>query len=174
MICDICGENEAIVHVQQIMGGEVFEVHMCAECAKEKGVSLEKGSEGDFSLSQLLSGLVESFSPDADAKVITECPHCGTSITDIQENEKVGCPECYTVFRNQIEALIKEHTDNTNHKGKYPEKLRAYKAILIDKEVLKKKLKEAVQREEYETAAKIRDQIKELEHNPHSHKGHEG
>jgi len=164
MICDICGENEAIVHVQQIMGGEIFEVHMCAECAKEKGVSLDKDGEGEFSLSQLLSGLVESFDSGKESKVSSECHRCGSTIQEIQDNEKLGCPDCYNVFRNLVDDVLKEHGDSISHRGKYPEKLKAYKAILIDKEVLKRKLKEAVLREEYENAAKIRDKIKELEH----------
>jgi len=163
MICDLCGDNEAIVHVQQIMGGEIFEVHMCAECARKKGVALEKEGEGDFSLSELLNGLVESFSPDMEMHAAGECPQCGTSLGDIQENEKAGCPECYTVFRNQIDLVLNEYSDTTVHRGRFPEKLKAYKAILIDKEVLKKKLNEAVKREEYETAAKLRDRIRELE-----------
>lgn len=167
MICDICGENEAIVHVQQIMGGEIYEVHMCAECAKQKGVALENGENGEVSLSQLLSGLVESFSQEGEHTVTNECPKCGTTLTDLKENETAGCAECYTTFRNQIDTILADHTDITIHRGKFPEKLKAYKAILIDKEVLKRKLSEAVQREEYERAALLRDQIQELEQNPH-------
>lgn len=166
MICDICGENEAIIHVQQIMGGEILEIHMCAECAKKKGVAMEKDGSGEFSLSKLLSGLVESFSQDEQIVQIEECPNCGTRLSDIQENEKVGCPECYSVFRTAIDEILNEYTEKTVHNGRYPEKLKAYKAILIDKEVLKRKLKEAVQKEEYEHAAKLRDRIFELEKNP--------
>jgi protein arginine kinase activator len=166
MICDLCGENEAVVHVQQIMGGDIFEVHLCAECARKKGVPLESEGDGGFSLSDLLSGLVESLSPQSVMMDHGECPQCGTSLEDLQENEKAGCPECYTVFRSQIDFILHEYTDTIVHRGKYPEKLRAYKAILIDKEVLKKKLTEAVKREEYETAARLRDRIRELEEGP--------
>lgn len=167
MICDLCGENEAIVHVQQIMGGEIFEVHMCAECARKKGVSLESEGDGEFSLSELLNGLVESFSPEALMQEVGECPQCGTTLQELQEKEKAGCPECYTVFRSQIDSILHEYSDTIVHRGKYPDKLRAYKAILIDKEVLKKKLTEAVKREEYETAARLRDRIRELEEGRH-------
>jgi len=166
MICDICGENEAIIHVQQIMGGEILEIHMCAECAKKKGVAMDKDGSGEFSLSKLLSGLVESFSQDEQTVQVDECPGCGTRLSDMQENERVGCPECYTVFRAAIDDILSEYTERIVHNGRYPEKLKAYKAILIDKEVLKKKLNEAVQKEDYEYAAKLRDRIMELEKNP--------
>jgi len=171
MVCDICGENEAIIHVQQIMGGEILEIHMCAECARKKGVALEKDGTGDFSLSKLLSGLVESFTQDDQYQQTEECPHCGTSLSEIQEEERAGCPECYGVFRNTIDEILGEYTERIVHRGKYPEKLKAYKAILIDKEVLKRKLKEAVKKEDYEYAAKLRDRIMELEKNPNQNSG---
>jgi len=166
MVCDICGENEAIIHVQQIMGGDILEIHMCAQCARKKGVALDKDGNGEFSLSKLLSGLVESFSQDEQMQPVEECPNCGTTLSDLQGSERAGCPECYSVFRSAIEDILNEYTDKIVHKGRYPEKLKAYKAILIDKEVLKRKLTEAVRKEEYETAARLRDRITELEKNP--------
>jgi protein arginine kinase activator len=75
----------------------------------------------------------------------------------------VGCPECYATFRSEIDDLLSEYSDAVHHKGRYPSKLHAYKAILIDKEQLKKQLEEAVRQEEYEHAAQIRDRIREIE-----------
>ena len=164
MICDVCGENEAIVHVQQIMGGELYEFHMCGECARKKGVSTDQDGNMQFSLSHLLGGLVDSAEQEDETGMpATECPNCHTSLKELREQETAGCPECYTVFRGQIDELLGEYTDVTTHRGRYPEKLKAYKTILVDKEALKKQLKEAVYREEYETAARLRDRIQEME-----------
>ncbi len=164
MICDVCGENEAIVHVQQIMGGELYEFHMCGECARKKGVSTDQDGNMQFSLSQLLGALVDDTADSEDTILpITECSNCHTSLKEIQEQETAGCPECYTLFRAQIDEILSEYVETTTHRGRYPEKLRAYKTILVDKEALKKQLKEAVYREEYETAAKLRDRINEME-----------
>jgi protein arginine kinase activator len=175
MTCDVCGENEAIVHVQQIMGGELYEFHMCGECARKKGVSTDQDGNMQFSLSQLLGGLVEgSGEGEEPALPVTECPKCRTTLKEIREGEIAGCPECYTAFRGQIDELLSEYSDTITHRGKYPEKLRAYKTILVDKEALKKELKEAVNREEYETAARLRDRIREMEEHAGSEKGDHG
>ncbi|MFP4178505.1 MAG: UvrB/UvrC motif-containing protein [Spirochaetaceae bacterium] len=164
MTCDVCGENEAIVHVQQIMGGELYEYHMCGDCARKKGVSTDQDGNMQFSLSHLLGGLVDGEGEgEEQAPIVTECPNCRTSLKEIREGETAGCPECYTAFRGHIDDLLAEYADITTHKGKYPEKLRAYKTILVDKESLKKKLNEAVHEEEYETAAKLRDRLREME-----------
>jgi protein arginine kinase activator len=164
MICDICGENEAIVHVQQIMGGEIYEFHLCSDCAKKKGVTAESDGSMKFSLSQLLGGLVDSSEEESEeVSPDTACEQCGTTLQEIRDTERVGCADCYATFRSQIDDLLTEYTDEVHHKGRYPGKLHAYKAILIDKEQLKKQLEDAVKREEYEHAAHIRDRIREIE-----------
>ncbi len=165
MVCDICSENEAIVHVQQIMGGEIYEFHLCSECAKKKGVTTETDGSMKFSLSQLLGGLVDSGEEEEPEEIEpdTACEQCGTTLQEIRDTEQVGCADCYATFRGQIDDILEEYTDEVYHKGRYPSKLHAYKAILIDKEQLKKQLDEAVRREEYEHAAHIRDRIKEIE-----------
>jgi protein arginine kinase activator len=117
-----------------------------------------------FSLSQLLGGLVDSGEEEVEEpSPETACEQCGTTLQEIRDNEQVGCADCYATFRGQIDDLLREYTDEVHHKGRYPSKLHAYKAILIDKEQLKKQLEEAVKREEYEHAAQIRDRIREIE-----------
>ncbi len=61
MVCDICGEQDALIHVQQIMGGEVLDIHLCTDCAREKGIPGEDDNEDRLSLNNLLSGIVENF-----------------------------------------------------------------------------------------------------------------
>ncbi|MCF7937133.1 MAG: UvrB/UvrC motif-containing protein [Spirochaetales bacterium] len=160
MLCDICGNEEAIIHIQQIMGNEVMELHLCSACAKEKGISTDD-NRVELSLSSLLTGLV-----DVDEEGETDsavCPSCGKTIEQFRDDGLLGCPDCFEAFQTDIASMLKNMTGFTQHRGKYPRKLATYKTILFDREQLKKQLKEAVEREAYEEAAGIRDRIRALE-----------
>ncbi|MEW5815988.1 MAG: UvrB/UvrC motif-containing protein [Spirochaetota bacterium] len=162
MKCEVCGEREASVHVQQIMGNEVTELHLCDNCAHEKGIaSKEEGVE--LSLSELLTGLVEIKSTVKEDKAKLFCPACNMQFNDFRKEGRLGCPQCYSAFRKEIALLLDNIAGTSRHKGKLPGKLITYKTILIDKEVMKQKLQEAVKNEDYESAAALRDRIHELE-----------
>ena len=163
MKCEICGQNDAVIHVQQIMGGEVYNIQLCTECALEKGIDGEDNTM-DSSLSQLLNGLIESVVNKTEDYKSLECPRCGTKPNDIKKSGNMGCPDCYITFHKLIKKMLNIGSEGMPHKGKIPVKLKTVKAILIDREVLKKKLKEAVFQENYEVAAALRDRIKDLEH----------
>ena len=161
MKCDICGKREAMVFIQQIMGGDKVEVHLCEVCAGERGISSE-GEKFELSLSDLLSDLVNV----KDAKGRPEpqvCSNCGRSAEEITKTGVIGCAECYAVFAEQIRGVLDESGVPTRHLGKFPRRLRAFKTYLVDVARLKKGLREAVHREDYEKAAAIRDRIRELE-----------
>jgi protein arginine kinase activator len=78
----------------------------------------------------------------------------------------MGCPECYTVFAKEAQSFFQQMVEKPQHRGKLPKRLRTYKTYLVDVVKLKEGLKEALRREDYERAARIRDRIKDLENIP--------
>lgn len=163
MKCEICGEHDAIIHIQQIIGNDKLDFHLCEDCAKKKGIS--KGKEKlELSLPELLAGLIDlkDFEEDSGGEKKT-CPNCGTSRDDFKKSGKIGCVECYNTFNKDIVRMLRKLSGTSRHKGKYPSRLKSYKSFLIDREILKQKLEEAVKREDYEAAATIRDKILRLE-----------
>lgn len=144
------------------MGNEVVELHLCEKCAAERGIS-GGGDKIELSLSQLLTGLVDTGTSGKSEKPADRCPNCGLTLADFRKDGQLGCSECYTAFKREIEVFLQNTSGTTRHKGKYPGRLVAYKTLLIDREQLKDELKAAVTKEDYEKAAAIRDKIKKIE-----------
>ena len=163
MKCEKCGKRESVVHVQQVIGNETVDMHLCGACAHEKGIS-KRSDKIDLSLSQLLTGLLELKGGSEETEVeTTECPTCGMKVTNFKKEGRLGCPDCYTSFASVIRGVHKRLSGVSRHKGKLPQKLRTYKELLVDRERLRGQLDNAVEREDYETAAILRDQIREIE-----------
>ncbi len=163
MICDVCGKREAIIHIQQIIGKEVIDLHLCRQCAREKNISETEGSINN-SIINLVRNLLDGtrLTQFIDQKT-TYCSTCNTKLHEIKEHNKVGCPDCYREFRSVIRETLGVGNSSLIHNGNIPEKLKSYKTILVDREKLKKELEDAVVKEDYETAVIIRDKLKELE-----------
>ena len=117
MLCCICKEKEATVHLTQIAGEKMQKVDLCEECAKTKGVNDPTG----FSLADLLLGLgasqeIEQAGGDSGLK----CPACGFTQADFKKAGRLGCPECYETFAEPLEGLLKTMHKGTRHVGKVP------------------------------------------------------
>lgn len=163
MKCDVCGERKSVIHVQQIIGSEVIELHLCEACAEEKGI---RGTDDklELSLSHLLTGLVDVKSQarkQQEQRLV--CPNCGTSFASFRKSGRLGCAECFGAFRKEISGLFEKMENPAQHKGKYPRKLLAYKQFFVDRERLKEQLAAAVADEAYEKAAEIRDRMRKLD-----------
>lgn len=161
MKCEKCGINEATVHVRQIMGNKALDLHLCGDCAAKSGISDQEHTI-DLTVSQLLTGLMELDESSAETEGGGMCPVCGLSIKDFRKSGRTGCPECYEYFRQDILGILENVSGVTRHRGKLPKKLRTYKTLMVDKQILKQKLKEAVEQEDYEAAAALRDRIRSL------------
>lgn len=160
MLCDICGKNEATVHLTEIVDNEMSELHLCEECAREKSVQMEQ----HFGLSDLLAGLADFGSAlETTAARGKKCPNCGLSYADFKKIGRLGCSECYRVFREFLAPLLKRIHGSTQHLGKTPVKAAKVTRLTSELEGLKAKLQKAIQLEEFEEAAKLRDKIRELE-----------
>ncbi|MFH0839073.1 MAG: UvrB/UvrC motif-containing protein [Candidatus Omnitrophota bacterium] len=161
MLCDICQKDEATVHFTEMINDQITELHLCEECAREKGAQTEQ----QFSLSDLLAGLVDFSIPEGTTieDIKMKCPNCKLTYEDFKKIGRLGCSECYNTFRVALEPLLKNIHGSTHHIGKSPQKsTKVYKAKSQFEE-LKTKLQKAIQVEAYEEAAKLRDMIRELE-----------
>jgi protein arginine kinase activator len=160
MKCEICGARKAVIHIQQVIGKERVDLHMCEECALERGISGE-GEHVELSISNMLNGLLDV--RNLKEKKDAVCPQCGSDWQSIRKREKLGCAECYATFSREIHFLLEKMGAQAVHRGKLPRALNTYKRYLVDVVKLKQGLKEAIKREDYEKAARIRDRIRELE-----------
>ncbi|HMP82894.1 MAG TPA: UvrB/UvrC motif-containing protein [Verrucomicrobiota bacterium] len=159
MLCCVCKEKPATVHLTQIAGEKVQKVDLCEECAKQKGVNDPAG----FSLADLLLGLgasqeIEQSSGGPDVK----CPQCGFSQADFKKTGRLGCSACYTTFAEGLEGLLKTMHKGTRHAGKVPEALRQSRETSDRLKLLQRKLSKAIEDENFEQAALLRDEIKQL------------
>jgi protein arginine kinase activator len=159
MFCSICKEKEATVHLTQISGDKMQKVDLCEECAKTKGVNDPAG----FSLADLLLGLGASQEIEqAAGGVELKCPRCGFTQADFKKSGRLGCPDCYTTFAEGLEGLLKSMHKGTRHVGKVPEAMRQTRNVSDQLKTLQKKLNKAVEDEDFEQAAALRDEIKQM------------
>ncbi len=157
MLCCICKEKTAKVHLTQIVENKMQKVDLCEDCAAEKGVNDPAG----FSLADLLLGLgasqeMEQAAGGSDMR----CPHCGFTQADFKKAGRLGCPACYDTFAEGLESLLKTMHKGIKHVGKVPQSLQHARDLSERLKLLQKKLDKAVAEEDFEQAALTRDEIK--------------
>lgn len=162
MKCDICKLKEAMLFVRQEYNSSVIELHLCADCAKERGLSTE-GNKIEMSIGGLVTGLLHNSLDGSLQKTKLVCKTCGRSLTDIKKTGRVGCPECYTAFKNEIAELLKNGNFQIPFSGNLPKKIEHFNSKISDRMLIQNLLEQAVEREDYEKAAFYRDQLKLLE-----------
>jgi protein arginine kinase activator len=161
MLCCVCKEKPATVHLTQIVGEKMQKLDMCEECAKAKGIN----DPTSFAMADLMLGLGASQELDQSAAgAELKCPRCGFSQADFKKSGRLGCPECYSTFAEGLAGLLKSMHKGTRHLGKAPEALRKTRENVDRLKTLQKKLNKAIETEDFETAATLRDEIKTLSH----------
>jgi len=163
MKCEICGLRDAVIHIRQIQKSSVNELHICEECAQEKGLLREEESE--LPITNLLSGLLEGKDVLSVGEGKEACPKCGMKINEFRKQGKLGCSECFIAFEKDIHAIISQMAARPRHAGKLPHTLAEERSGTAQAEGLREELRSAVEREEYELAARLRDQLRELDAN---------
>jgi protein arginine kinase activator len=166
MQCQICANKTATIHLTEITNGVRTELHFCEQCAIEQGIA----AHGQVSVNELLGNLLSSAPTDDElagrADSETVCPECGFKLSQFRKEIVLGCPNDYTVFEKELLPLIANaHNGKTAHCGKVPARIPQDMKVKIEYSNLKEQLQAAVQREEYEKAAQLRDKIKHLEQN---------
>jgi len=165
MLCDVCGKNPATVHLTEIIDEQMNELHLCEECARNKSAAMEQ----QFGLSDLLAGMADFEKPSSskdEELVRVKCPVCGLSYADFKKIGRLGCGDCYHTFRKYLAPLLKRIHGSNQHIGKNPSRAKVVTKINKKKTglpELKIQLQKAISEEAFEEAARLRDQIKEME-----------
>ena len=185
MKCENCGKNEANVKYTQIINGEKKQMFLCEECSKKLGVS-----DIHFNMPISFNSFLEDFFDDmndvsfmptlgAGSKKL-QCSKCGLTWDDFLHTGNLGCSNCYEEFESRIAPILRSLQGATSHIGRLGDVIEGndIKQNLDDKEnvnsiqenkivnkvdELKEELKQAIKEERYEDAAKLRNEIKNLE-----------
>ncbi|PIQ84038.1 MAG: hypothetical protein COV75_04160 [Candidatus Omnitrophica bacterium CG11_big_fil_rev_8_21_14_0_20_63_9] len=167
MLCELCKQAQATVHLTEIVNDQMSELHLCEGCANQKGAQVES----HFGLSDLLSGLAD-FSKTQEPEEVSSkaCPSCGMTYEDFRKVGRLGCSQCYATFRRSLGSLLKRIHGSPIHIGKSPARLiKPAKVGKSELAELKRKLEQAIEDEAFEEAARLRDQIRRIEQQEQPH-----
>ncbi len=148
--CSLC-EEAATVHLSQVVHGKVTKVHLCEACA-------QKGGATDPAVFQLADALAAA----APAPSLT-CPHCGFSDLDFRKRGRLGCPSCWETFGDALAELLLKVQHEPAHVGRAPAGLVPVAQLRRRLEAAKAEMAQAAAAEDFEAAARLRDEINALE-----------
>ncbi|MCA9413936.1 MAG: UvrB/UvrC motif-containing protein [Candidatus Omnitrophica bacterium] len=163
--CDTCNKP-AKIHVTQIQDGQVMDVSLCPECAQKYGF-MAPVAEMSVPLNEIIAGVhtgeeAAPISPPSTNESKT-CANCGQTFRGFRDSGRLGCPECYDTFQEELEPLLRKVQMGMVHHGKtqIPRKVETNLIPLIHQK--REELRQAVAEENFEVAARLRDEVRQLE-----------
>lgn len=156
--CSICGAREAVLHYRENINGREKEYHLCPQCAKEKGMGAFHEDLGFF------SPLMSPFTPREERS----CPHCKTTLAAVKKKGVFGCPSCYEAFQPFLDLspfVGQGYTGGRLTLSQKEKEKKEEEKPSLEGEIkkMKQELRRAVEEENYEKAALLRDKIRETE-----------
>ena len=162
MLCQNCGKYEATTHVKRIVNGESAEAHLCSDCAKALGYNDVFGGFGN-TFGDLLGSFFGEPQVSAISSRTLHCEKCGNTFNDIVNSGKIGCADCYTTFYDKLLPSLQRIHGKTRHEGKNPTIIKAEVTNVENPiEDLEEQLRIAIDEQNFEKAAQLRDKINEL------------
>lgn len=168
MLCQECQKKPATVHLTKIVNNNKIEKHLCQSCARDlEEVNLS--FEPAFSFHHLLTGLLgtegDTSAPgkDAPGEGEVQCGNCKLTYPQFCQIGRFGCSQCYETFDSRLNPLFKRIHGSSLHTGKLPKRVGGTYKIKKQIEELRNELQKKVAAEEFETAARLRDEIRKLE-----------
>ena len=160
MKCEFCSEP-ATVHITDMSQGKYNVLHLCGNCAeKEEGGHHKLQSN----VEQIVKGIIAACAGESVGELgKLSCPYCGTQYVEFRAKGRLGCPADYEAFHKGLLPMLQRIHGSTEHKGKCPRRIPGPQAELIG---LRRELRAAVEHENFEEAARLRDLIraKEVRH----------
>lgn len=159
MLCQRCKKNSATVHLTDIVSGEKREKHLCEDCASEEGVTVKQ----HVSITDVLNSFL--MSQDAVRELANlRCPDCGLTFVEFRSQGLLGCAKDYDVFGDALANVIsRAQNGQTHHTGKSPGQVVVADPRQQQRHRLQRELREAVEAEDYRLAARLRDQLAEMD-----------
>jgi len=161
MKCECCSEKEATIHLTQVIEGEVKKLNLCQDCAQKNGIDLNS----PISITDVLLGLGQPVAQNMKSDMTEfdlSCSRCQMTRAEFKKRARLGCPECYKAFMGELSALTQAMHHSSQHVGKIPARQGNEARGTAQIAALKKDIETAISKEEYEVAARLRDQIRSL------------
>ena len=167
MLCQDCNQNDSSVHLTQIVNNKKLMLNLCKDCAEKRGFH-SPFEHMPFPLAELVTGMVGSTRSSSSTKgskrtpKSLRCPACGMSFEDFGKSGRLGCGKCYLTFRNEMTELLRKVHGSPKHRGKGSMEPGELMQPVKEERRLRDELKRAIDDEDFEKAASIRDQIRDL------------
>ena len=159
MFCDVCKENQATIRLISVVDGQKTERHLCTSCVTKQKLLLR--TEG---VQNILSAFIQNNAGKRTSKTADlRCGGCGMRFADMTHLGKVGCAQCYQDFAGQLKPLLLRMHGNVRHTGRIPKNADVSMKRQRRIEQIRREMDMAVVLEDFELAAELRDEIKELE-----------
>ena len=163
MKCQKCNKREATTHMTKIVNGHKEEYYLCSECAAVSQEYKEMKAKMDFGIGDFLTGMFSGGKQTAIQEPSTDvCPTCHMPYNEFLKRGKLGCGDCYSAFAGRIKRPIKQIHGSAEHIGKVPK--RGGGALMLGRKIsaLEAELNAAVLKQDFERAAKLRDEIRDM------------
>ena len=161
MLCENCGEREVAVRITSMVNNEMKQQGLCERCAAERGVETTIAAP-KHPLGALLQAAQQQLSaPSGEAG---RCTFCGSTMNDFRTTGRWGCARCYATFEGSMRELLRRVHGNSRHAGQAyepPQPQLDERATILGE--LKERLRRAIETEQFELAADLRDRIRVME-----------
>jgi protein arginine kinase activator len=174
MLCELCNKSEAVVHLVDVSNNSRAEKHLCKDCAASQGATIkshmQKSSSSTKDAGDVLPEIFQNLSATSGAAGAETCGQCGTTYRQFRSSGKFGCPECYVEFDVKVSDLLEKIHGRCEHTGKVPSTASDDLAQQKELQTQQKRLQglyadldKAVNDEDYERAAELRDEIQRMQ-----------
>lgn len=172
MLCQKCKKNNATIHYRENINGKVTEYSLCADCAAELErdgvIKIENPfsnfmRDDIFDFASVLPSFFTSLNHALGSGETKRCPVCGSTFSDIARTGHIGCPQCYETFADELAATVNQLHGTSKPQGRIPKRFGEKQNREAEINSLKEEQKKAIEAQEFEKAAELRDKIKALE-----------